>query len=324
MHDFQTHDHRLLNAAARTSPALHRITAALGLAFAMTLAPSVQAQPPKTDVPKSADHPLVSRIPGSVIANYAQVDFDDFLVPLGKLAADGTPAKSETVEGKITRIVYATPAPRSLLEVFKNFQDGLNAGGFKILFACANEACLPGGIGPTQLVSVGREDWSWSKGQRFLAARRSGPAGDVTVTVHVGQWSALDHGTETVLFVTEARQMDTGLVKVDAKSLGDDLASKGHAAVYGIYFDTAKAIVKPRVRRATATGRATAQVAARAAVAGGRPHRQRRWLVAQLATESGACRRGRPSLGFALWRRAGAAVGARCRGAGTRCIESLR
>ena len=39
--------------------------------------------------------------------------------------------------------------------------------------------------------------------------------------------------------------MDTGLVKVDAKALGDDLASQGHAAVYGIYFDTAKAIVKP-------------------------------------------------------------------------------
>ena len=39
--------------------------------------------------------------------------------------------------------------------------------------------------------------------------------------------------------------MDTGLVKVDAKALGDDLATQGHAAVYGIYFDTAKAVVKP-------------------------------------------------------------------------------
>ncbi len=245
MLDLQTYERSQFNAMARTASAVRRIGSVLGLALATSLGSSAQAQPPKADIPKSTDHPMVSRIPGSVITDYAQVDFDEFQVPLGKLGSDGTPAKSQTVEGKITRIVYATPAPRSLLEVFKNFQDGLTAGGFKILFACANEGCIAGGNGPTQLASVGHEDWTWSKGQRFLAARRSGPAGDVTVTVHVGQWAALDHGTETVLFVTEAKPMDTGLVKVDAKALGDDLASQGHAAVYGIYFDTAKAVVKP-------------------------------------------------------------------------------
>lgn len=245
MLDLHSNERRLFVAAPRGSSTLRRITTALGFAGAMALATSAQAQPPKADIPKSADHPLVSRIPGSVITDYAQTDFDEFKVPLGKLGSDGVPAKSETVEGKITRIVYATPAPRSLLEVFKNFQDGLTAGGFKILFSCVNEACISSGNGPTELASVGHEDWTWSKGQRFLAARRSGPTGDVTVTVHVGQWAALDHGTETVLFVTEAKPMETGLVKVDAKALGDDLSSQGHAAIYGIYFDTAKAVVKP-------------------------------------------------------------------------------
>ena len=245
MPHFEQHGQRPTNIPARASSALRRIAATAGLALAAALAPSAQAQPPKADIPKSADHPLVSRIPGSVITDYARADFDEFQVPLGKLGTDGVPAKSETVQGKITRIEYATPAPRSLLEVFKNFQDGLVAGGFKILYSCANEACIASGNGPTQLASVGHEDWAWSKGQRFLAARRSGPSGDVTVTVHVGQWAALDHGTDTVLFVTETKPMDTGLVKVDAKALGDDLATQGHAAVYGIYFDTAKAVVKP-------------------------------------------------------------------------------
>ena len=36
-------------------------------------------------------------------------------MPLGKVGSDGVPAKAETVEAKITRIAYATPAPRSLL-----------------------------------------------------------------------------------------------------------------------------------------------------------------------------------------------------------------
>ena len=245
MLSYEAGNRRRLNLAALASCLPRRIALVLGFAIAATLASSVQAQPPKADIPKSTDHPLVSRIPGSVITDYAQVDFDDFLVPLGKLGSDGVPAKSETVEGKITRIVYATPAPRSLLEVFKNFQDGLTAGGFKILFSCTNEGCISSGKGPTELASVGNEDWTWSKGQRFLAARRSGPTGDVTVTVHVGQWAALDHGTQTVLFITEAKPMDAGLVKVDAKALSSDLASQGHVAVYGIYFDTAKAVVKP-------------------------------------------------------------------------------
>jgi len=39
--------------------------------------------------------------------------------------------------------------------------------------------------------------------------------------------------------------MEGGLVTVDAAALASDITRSGHAAVYGIYFDTAKAEVKP-------------------------------------------------------------------------------
>lgn len=221
-----------------------RLVAALKLSLALLVAPLAQAQT-TGDVPKSADHPLVSRFPGSVITDYTQTSFDDCVVPLGLPGPDGVPAQSRKVEGKVTRIVYATPAPRSVLEVYKNFEAALGQGGFKILFSCANDGCGSGSSGPVQLASAGKEDWNWHSGQRFLAAERSGPTADVYVTLHVGQWAALDHGTQTVLFVAETKPIETGLVKVNAAAIGNELASQGHASIYGIYFDTAKADVKP-------------------------------------------------------------------------------
>jgi outer membrane protein OmpA-like peptidoglycan-associated protein len=41
------------------------------------------------------------------------------------------------------------------------------------------------------------------------------------------------------------RPMEGGLVSVTAAGLADDLAKRGHSALYGIYFDTGKAEVKP-------------------------------------------------------------------------------
>ncbi len=212
------------------------------MAFAVLLILQSTLASAQKDISGSMDHPLVSRFPDSTISKYTVVNFDEFKVPLSRQDS-GTP-KSQTVEGKITRITYDTPAPRSVLEVYKNYESALTRAGFKPLFSCVNnDGCGSGG--PTQLGSVGAEDWSWGAGHRFLAAKLDRAGGTVYVTVHVGQWSDMTRGTQTVLFVAETKSMEIGLVTVDAKALGDDIASTGHSAVYGIYFDTGKADVKP-------------------------------------------------------------------------------
>ncbi len=63
--------------------------------------------------------------------------------------------------------------------------------------------------------------------------------------MHIGQWSNLVKGSAIMLYVVEIKPMEGGLVTVDAAALGGDITRSGHAAVYGIYFDTAKAEVKP-------------------------------------------------------------------------------
>jgi flagellar motor protein MotB len=45
--------------------------------------------------------------------------------------------------------------------------------------------------------------------------------------------------------IVESKPMKSGLVSVNAEALGGDIRRNGHAAVYGIYFDTGKAEVKP-------------------------------------------------------------------------------
>jgi flagellar motor protein MotB len=197
------------------------------------------AQP--QDLPNSKDHPLVTRYPGSVIDVYSVVEFDEFNLPLGKLK-EAKFDKSQHLEGKITRIGYAVPAGRSILEVFRNYESALQRGGFTTLYSCTNADC---GYGSPKIITTGVDDWGWGAGQRAISAKRARAEGDVYVSMHIGQWSNLVKGSAIMLYVVEIKPMEGGLVTVDAAALGGDITRSGHAAVYGIYFDTAKAEVKP-------------------------------------------------------------------------------
>jgi outer membrane protein OmpA-like peptidoglycan-associated protein len=197
------------------------------------------AQP--TDIPNSKDHPLVTRYPGSVIDVYSVVEFDEFNLPLGKLK-DAKFDKSQHLEGKITRIGYAVPAGRSILEIYRNYESALQRGGFTTLYSCANDDC---GSGSPKIITTGNDDWSWGAGHRAISAKLARAEGDVYVSMHIGQWSNLAKGSAIMLYVVEIKPMEGGLVTVDAAALASDITRSGHAAVYGIYFDTAKAEVKP-------------------------------------------------------------------------------
>jgi outer membrane protein OmpA-like peptidoglycan-associated protein len=94
-------------------------------------------------------------------------------------------------------------------------------------------------------VPAGREDWSWGAGHRYLSAKLARATGDVHVSLHIGQWTDLTRGSAVYLYVIESKPMEGALIKVDAAALGGDIGKSGHVAVYGIYFDTGKADVKP-------------------------------------------------------------------------------
>lgn len=49
--------------------------------------------------------------------------------------------------------------------------------------------------------------------------------------------------------VVEVKPMQTEMVVVKAEELAADISKIGHASVYGIYFDTGKAIIKPESKQ---------------------------------------------------------------------------
>jgi OOP family OmpA-OmpF porin len=205
------------------------------LALVLLVVNPAQAQ----DRDGSRDHPLITRYPGAVINGYSQKEFDEYELPLSKVA-DGKYAKTQHVEGKVVAIHYDSPSGRSALEIYRNYEAALQKAGFQTLFSCAPRACgdqPPGGAFP-----LDDAFGNYSDQTRYLAAKLSSPQGDF----HVALW-VYDSGFDIKQFlaVVESKPMEVGLVSVNAEALGGDIRRSGHASVYGIHFDTGKADVKP-------------------------------------------------------------------------------
>jgi OmpA-OmpF porin, OOP family len=215
-----------------------------------------------TDVPGSRDPAFISRYAGSVILGYDVRDFDSLAMLLGRQVSDpktGTPsaAKSQNLEGKVTRILYVSPEERSTLEVLRNYQQSLTKAGFEILFTCAQTQCgdrLHMVLYPLErrLKNSGQISeyaLEFPKDQRYLAAKASRPEGDLYVSLYVAicginNFKETFNHPVTLMETVETKPMETGKVTVTAEALAKDLQAAGHVAVYGIFFDTDKADIK--------------------------------------------------------------------------------
>jgi len=221
-------------------PRSHKMPTKLWMSslFAALLVGALAGQAQAQDQQGSKDHPLLSRYPGSVINEYSQKEFDEFELPLSKLA-DGKYEKTQHLEGKVTAIYYVTPEGRSALEIYRNYDAALKSGGFQTLFSCA-KTC--GDVPPHGTYPIDDAFGNYSADTRYLAAKLGRTQGDVYVALWV-----YDSGFDVKAFlaVIEMKPMQAGMVTVNAASLAGDISRTGHASVYGVYFDTAKADVKP-------------------------------------------------------------------------------
>jgi outer membrane protein OmpA-like peptidoglycan-associated protein len=196
------------------------------------------------DAEGSKDHPLISRYPGSFITRYLTKEFDEFTLPLGPVVDQGKFSKSQPLEGKITRIVYVAPQGRTVLEVFRNYQGALKKGGFETLFTCGPQGC-GSSIANAYANSPDNQDyWGPEHGIRYISAKLARPEGDVYVSLLIDDQGG-DSRANTELYLIEVKPMESDLITVDAATLANDINRTGHASVYGIYFDTGKADVKP-------------------------------------------------------------------------------
>lgn len=159
------------------------------------------------DDPKCKDHPLLTRMPGYWIHGCEVREFNTHAFPVGK-------GKAEQVEGAFWRIRYypqasATTKP-SELQILRNFEAAIVKLGGKAVYVDKARETL-------YLAKDGREFWI------DLAAEFTG---------------------KYFLTIVEKAGMRQDVV-ADAGVFSNELKATGHTAVYGIYFDTGKAEIKP-------------------------------------------------------------------------------
>ncbi|MFB9243208.1 OmpA family protein [Massilia antarctica] len=238
---------------------LHR-SALTACALALILfAPLAQAGKYDADRPGGADHPLLSRYAGSTLYLHGEENY----ASARTLVAGKNGPVEKTVEGKISNRLYFGPKGRGSLEIFRNYQAALRGAGFDTLYECEAAQCekdrtqskIVRWAQGAQWVDNGQSDayvirlFEYKPGFHYIHARKQAQAGavDVQIALRTGEESDanVQGRAQQFMQVIEAAGVEQGNVTVDASAIGAALRKDGRIALYGILFDTNKAVIKP-------------------------------------------------------------------------------
>ena len=194
------------------------------------------------DVAGAKDFPGIGRFGGSVITGYVVKDFDAARMQAAAFK-DGQPADARRLEGRVTRIAYRTKPGPSILEVSRNFETQLAKAGFTTLLACDTDAC--GAIPFTEAIDALPVPQMWVDGfnYHYYAGRKEEGGREIYASVLVSQ---NNQDITAQLTIAELGAIENKMV--DAAAMAKGLGETGHIALYGIYFDTDKATLKPESR----------------------------------------------------------------------------
>jgi len=194
------------------------------------------------DIAGAKDFPGIGRFGGSVITGYQVKDFDAARIQAAPFKND-KPADARRLEGRITRIAYRTNLGPSILEVSRNFETQLAKAGFEPLLACDTDAC--GGIPFTEAIDALPIPQMWVDGfnYHYFAGRKADGRRETYASIVVSENNKEIYAQ---LIVAELGAIENKMV--DAAAMAKGLGDTGHIALYGIYFDTDKAVIKPESR----------------------------------------------------------------------------
>jgi outer membrane protein OmpA-like peptidoglycan-associated protein len=162
------------------------------------------------DVAGGKDPMLFSRMPGFYIYNYQELEFDRFEFPVGS-------GKNQVVEGRHYYIDYYANNDIKLpsaLQIIRNYSNAAKGVGGEAIYEYDD-----GGSQYLTLKMARDNAEAWA----FVEA-----AGNGIYKIHVIE-----------------KELMNQVVEADAASLAASINETGKAAVYGIYFDTGKSVIKP-------------------------------------------------------------------------------
>lgn len=195
---------------------------------------------PLSDDDKAKDHTLLPRYPGAHLDNHKKVDTETVVLPFAMNAADKTPLK---LTGDLGRHAY-TIKNVSTLKVYENYKAALTKAGFTFISQCELEQCgteqQANELGDQ--VALAGDVYNSYRKPYYLLAKKAQAGGTNYVALFIGGYEDVVGVQQVIL---EEKQVQTGLVSVNADQLKQQIDAEGKALIYGIYFDTGKASIKP-------------------------------------------------------------------------------
>jgi OOP family OmpA-OmpF porin len=244
------------------------LLALIGVAVMCLPAPATRA----ADLPGAGDHPLLKRFGGSEIVGYDQKRFDEYTLQTSTYKRYDLQAKRREftkppvkLEGRITRIWYEAAGDASSAELAGNYRNELKAGGFRILYDSTKDPAATNWSGflnafGNMKIKTSRKNYIFyaadQQGIRVLSAVKERPQGDVYVYLTTVEWARDDFtykarkGAYAAVDIIEVRPMQQNMVLVKADEMAKTITLTGRVALYGIYFDTDQATIKPESRPA--------------------------------------------------------------------------
>lgn len=210
------------------------------------------------DIPGSKDPAGLKRYGGTRITFYEEKAFDRYTLPLGKMTKkpnENIFAKSLTLEGKVKKASYVGNDPqRTALEVFRNYQSELAAGGWETLWEGTGEELSAGDGILFRSLFDRRPGGTFAishPGARFLAAKKGG----AHLALYVANYKAGTVNPKSLqpqagvpviaLDLIETQAMEEKMVLVKAEEMASGILQQGAVNLYGFQFDTASAALKP-------------------------------------------------------------------------------
>jgi len=243
--------------ASRRAPARSLVGVLAGVLAATLAMPSLGQT--LREAAGGTDSPVLSRFQGSVLYAYGDESFG----AAKAVEADKGKPVLRAAEGRVANRFYWSPAGASALEIQRNYLAALKKAGYQIVYACDVQKCIQDQA--QQLVARFPETATWKNADpmvlgifdsgnqndfTLVSAQKSAGAGAGVVRVLVATSSA-DLGppyqgrVRQLVQVIEPAAVKTGKVTVDAGAIGDTLKRDGKIALYGVLFDTNKAVLRP-------------------------------------------------------------------------------
>lgn len=220
------------------------------------------------DLPNSKDHPLLKRFGGSVIVGYDIKRFDEYSLQTSTFKRYNLDGKRREfvkppiqLEGGVTRIWYEAAGEASSAELAGNYRNELKSHGFRVIYDSSKDQDTgkwAGFLNPFGDIKIrtNRSNYVFMaadyQGIRILSAVKESPEGDTYVYLTAVEWPRNDstykakQGAYAAVDIIEVRPMKQNMVVVQAAEMSKAITLHGKVALYGIFFDTDKATIKPK------------------------------------------------------------------------------